>query len=1097
MRRTQNVLNNFKIEMAQGSMDSDRLSSAGLSTHSSGTAGTVGGSVVGVRVGDQGHKREDEDEYNLGPLPPMWEKAFTPSGEAYFIDHNTGTSHWLDPRLARVRKHSLGECGEDELPYGWERVTDERYGSYYVDHINRRTQYENPVLQARRLRAEKLVSENGGGGQSNGPAPTGELRGERFTLSLTKGTQGLGFTLIGAEGIPETEGYLQIRSIVPHSPAWIDGALRPGDVVVGVGTRPVRGLSHAQVAHIFQSIPPGAEVTLHLVRGYPLSVDTEDPNTRVLSTLAVDNTTAPPSDATAMQQLTRALRTRFNLDSPNHVDPNSTRDEPDSSPAPHSPNQRRLLSRSFDLDELGSSEPAPAPPRCPSADHLLSLATDHPRNDRSATSEPGRELVLTLRRGAAGFGFTIADSVHGQKVKKVLDRSRCAGLREGDLLLQIGDTDVRHAPHQHVVQALKDCPAMHETKLRVWRRNNTVARAPRSRSATRVQPSTSNVNQMGNRSKTPTAEQLRSPALHTQDTLRERLNGMNSEATYAVPEHKSRERESLIDRRRRSSTPGGRLTLPVVTPWTDNQPDNQWQERETWMDNSSNVRNWAESQKWDEHGQKWDQNGQKWDQNGQKWDQNGQKWDQNGQKWDQNGQKWDQNGQKWDQNGQKWDHNGQKWDQNGQKWHEGTSNGNGWDGRRWENGNWGEVPTPTVHVDMSAAYWRGNASVADSSDNGGFPEDGMLHSPTTAAISGLARQSPANSRMRHSPSNSGRLRSHSPSTNSATDRLLANSPSTRLQSQSPSNNSSNGRIKGSPLRLRETSPPRHMHSPVSRRSPSCYETDSLAQPNTVYVPNYPQVEAGGSTDPEADVLVRLARGSAGFGFRIVGGTEDGSRVAVGYVVPGGPADGLLRPGDLLTSVDGIPLAGATHARAVAYVCQAASRGHVTLGVRHNRADIQPLGLPTMVAPHAHLTSPHAPLLAAEPSMQGVGGGPYNILHPAPVYPPAPHLSMPMYGVQYDSVTWAPVPYDVTVTRNEGEGFGFVVISSTNKATSTIGQLIPNSPAARCGLLHVGDTIVAINRVSIRNLPHPEVVALIKHSGTSVTLTVLPPDPRGD
>lgn len=66
--------------------------------------------------------------------------------------NNTGTSHWLDPRLARVRKHSLGECGEDELPYGWERVTDERYGSYYVDHINRRTQYENPVLQARRLR---------------------------------------------------------------------------------------------------------------------------------------------------------------------------------------------------------------------------------------------------------------------------------------------------------------------------------------------------------------------------------------------------------------------------------------------------------------------------------------------------------------------------------------------------------------------------------------------------------------------------------------------------------------------------------------------------------------------------------------------------------------------------------------------------------------------------------------------------------------------------------------------------------------------------------------------------------------------------------
>lgn len=72
--------------MAQSSVDSDRLSSAGISTHSSGTAGTTGGSVIGVRRGEPDHKREDEDDYNLGPLPPMWEKAFTPSGERYFIE---------------------------------------------------------------------------------------------------------------------------------------------------------------------------------------------------------------------------------------------------------------------------------------------------------------------------------------------------------------------------------------------------------------------------------------------------------------------------------------------------------------------------------------------------------------------------------------------------------------------------------------------------------------------------------------------------------------------------------------------------------------------------------------------------------------------------------------------------------------------------------------------------------------------------------------------------------------------------------------------------------------------------------------------------
>jgi hypothetical protein len=31
------------------------------------------------------------------------------------------------------------------------------------------------------------------------------------------------------------------------------------------------------------------------------------------------------------------------------------------------------------------------------------------------------------------------------------------------------------------------------------------------------------------------------------------------------------------------------------------------------------------------------------------------------------------------------------------------------------------------------------------------------------------------------------------------------------------------------------------------------------------------------------------------------------------------------------------------------------------------------------------------------------------------------------------------PYDVTVTRRESEGFGFVIISSVNKAGSTIGM----------------------------------------------------------
>ncbi|KAG8285679.1 Membrane-associated guanylate kinase, WW and PDZ domain-containing protein 3 [Homalodisca vitripennis] len=84
------------------------------------------------------------------------------------------------------------------------------------------------------------------------------------------------------------------------------------------------------------------------------------------------------------------------------------------------------------------------------------------------------------------------------------------------------------------------------------------------------------------------------------------------------------------------------------------------------------------------------------------------------------------------------------------------------------------------------------------------------------------------------------------------------------------------------------------------------------------------------------------------------------------------------------------------------------------------------------------------------------------------------------------------PYDVTVTRRESEGFGFVIISSLNKAGSTIGRIIEGSPAERCGQLHLGDHILAVNHIDIMNLHHGDIVNLIKDSGYSVTLTIGPP-----
>lgn len=47
---------------------------------------------------------------------------------------------------------------DDELPYGWEKIHDPQYGTYFIDHVNRRTQYENPVLEAKRRHSERKTN---------------------------------------------------------------------------------------------------------------------------------------------------------------------------------------------------------------------------------------------------------------------------------------------------------------------------------------------------------------------------------------------------------------------------------------------------------------------------------------------------------------------------------------------------------------------------------------------------------------------------------------------------------------------------------------------------------------------------------------------------------------------------------------------------------------------------------------------------------------------------------------------------------------------------------------------------------------------------
>ncbi|KAM3673908.1 membrane-associated guanylate kinase, WW and PDZ domain-containing protein 2 isoform 3-T3 [Ammospiza maritima maritima] len=387
-------------------------------------------------------KPEENDD--LGPLPDNWEMAYTEKGEVYFIDHNTKTTSWLDPRLAKKAKPPE-ECKENELPYGWEKIDDPIYGTYYVDHINRRTQFENPVLEAKRKlqqhnmpNAELGTKPMQAQGFREKPLFTrdaSQLKGTFLSTTLKKSNMGFGFTIIGGD---EPDEFLQVKSVIPDGPAAQDGKMETGDVIVYINEVCVLGHTHADVVKLFQSVPIGQSVNLVLCRGYPLPFDPEDPANSMVPPLAV------------MERPPVVVNGRHNYETYLEYISRTSQSVPDVTDRP--PHSLHSIPADSQLD---STFPPPA------HDDNVSMA--------SSGATQAELMTLTIVKGAQGFGFTIADSPTGQRVKQILDIQGCPGLCEGDLIVEINQQNVQNLSHAEVVDILKECPVGSETSLIIHR----------------------------------------------------------------------------------------------------------------------------------------------------------------------------------------------------------------------------------------------------------------------------------------------------------------------------------------------------------------------------------------------------------------------------------------------------------------------------------------------------------------------------------------------------------------------------------------------------------------------------------------------------
>jgi len=85
------------------------------------------------------------------PLPLGWEERRTPEGRPYFVDHHTRTTTWTDPRRATqpppsavVRPATNPNLGP--LPSGWEMRLTSTGRVYFVDHNTRTTSWDDPRL---------------------------------------------------------------------------------------------------------------------------------------------------------------------------------------------------------------------------------------------------------------------------------------------------------------------------------------------------------------------------------------------------------------------------------------------------------------------------------------------------------------------------------------------------------------------------------------------------------------------------------------------------------------------------------------------------------------------------------------------------------------------------------------------------------------------------------------------------------------------------------------------------------------------------------------------------------------------------------------
>ncbi|XP_071441501.1 transcriptional coactivator YAP1 isoform X1 [Hetaerina americana] len=116
------------------------------------------GSILGHQHGKQRSYDLGDD---LTPLPPGWEQARTREGQVYYLNHITRTTTWEDPRKSLAvqvqRQQQVASANPNSdvvgvgsvagaLPDGWEQAATAEGEIYFINHQTRTTSWFDPRI---------------------------------------------------------------------------------------------------------------------------------------------------------------------------------------------------------------------------------------------------------------------------------------------------------------------------------------------------------------------------------------------------------------------------------------------------------------------------------------------------------------------------------------------------------------------------------------------------------------------------------------------------------------------------------------------------------------------------------------------------------------------------------------------------------------------------------------------------------------------------------------------------------------------------------------------------------------------------------------